>query len=168
MISKDLIFIYDNIDVNGLYDKTMEDNEDMVKLIPEIIKYEKGIWKEGKRKDKLVCKLLNIPDNLTTILRNLFLNKNDEIGFKIKIKKFNENNNIKLKLKLKFSNVIMKIFNFGGYIEIEEGKEIKTIVKVRYEIKSLLGEEINKLIYSYVENKLNNYFIVKPINNGIF
>lgn len=165
MISKDLIFEYDNIDIWQLYNKTVENNNEMIKIIPEIVEYKQGTWKNEKRKDKLICKLLNIPENLRTIIRQIFLNKNDEIGCKLKIeKKVSADKTIirlKIKMKLKnmLSNLILKIFKFRVYIDIKR-EELKTIANVRYEINSLLINEINE----YIENKLNNYFISKIDN----
>ncbi len=165
MISKDLIFEYDNIDMWHLYNKTVEDNNEMIKIIPEIVEYKKGTWKNEKRKDKLVCRFLNIPENLISIIRQMFLNKNDEIGCKLKIEKKVSDDNTKIRLKLKMklknmlSNLILKIFKFRVYIDIKK-EDLKTVANVRYEINSLLMNEINE----YIENKLNNYFISKIDN----
>jgi len=164
MIFKDLIFTYD-ININELYNKTLEDNKEIITEIPEIVRYEQGIWNDKRRKDKIRLKMLNIPPDLIPILQNLFLNKNNEIDVKIKIKKtITKEEEIKLKIKIKLiniiSNMLFKLINFKIFINIKTNGDKGSIVNVRYEINSLLGDNIN----TYIENKINFYFINK-INN---
>ncbi len=167
MICKDLIFTYDNINSKDLYKYTIEDNENLIKIIPEIVKYQQGLWKkqEKKRKDKMKIRLLNLPE-IFFILRQLLLDKNNEFNCKIKIQKIIINNEINLKIKIKLynllSDLLLKLLHFRVFINIKNDQEInnKTIVTVRYEINSLLADDIN----TYIENKILSYFITKIDN----
>ena len=55
MIIKELFFKY-NIDFKKIYNLAIENNDDFIKIIPEIIYYKKGVWKDNKRNDFIKIK----------------------------------------------------------------------------------------------------------------
>jgi len=85
MLERELIFNY-KTSLSNIYDKGVEDNADLIAVIPEIIGYEQGRWDNGKRKDWMVYKMTDIPENLRKTIE-MFLNKEGEIRFRIKIYK---------------------------------------------------------------------------------
>ncbi len=168
MLERELVFNY-NTSLSRVYDKGVEDNAELVAIIPEIIGYEQGIWDNGIRKDGMVYKMTDIPEHLRRTIE-MFLNKDGEIRFRIKIeKRVDMDGIIKLKIKVKLYNllsrIIMKIIKTRVFIEmIAEGDGCK--VNVKYQINSLLSKTINDKLYEYIENKMTTYFI-KKIDNYI-
>jgi len=168
MLERELIFNY-KISLLKVYDKGVEDNSELVKIIPEIVGYEQWRWDSGKRKDWMVYKMTYIPENLRKTIE-MFLNKDGEIRFRIKIeKRVDMDGVIRLKVKVKLYNflskIIMKIIRTRVFIEmIAEDDGCKIVVK--YQINSLLSKTINDKLYEYIETKLSNYFI-KKIDNYI-
>ena len=168
MLERELLFEYD-LKLPEIYMKTVEENEEMVKIIPEIIGYEQGKWENGIRKDGIIYKMTNIPENLKYTIQ-MFLNNNQEIKFKLKIeKRIDMDGIIRLKIKVKLYNllskIMMKIVKTRIFIDMmENGEGCKIIVK--YQINSLLNKNINDLLYEFIENKIHNYFI-KKIDNYI-
>ena len=43
MIEKQLLFNY-NLNFKNIYDLAIENNDEFIKVIPEIILYDKGVW----------------------------------------------------------------------------------------------------------------------------
>ena len=168
MLERELIFNYNTSLVN-VYDKAVEDNGELVKIIPEIVGYEQGKWENGIRKDMIIYKMTDIPENLRTTIE-MFLNKEGEIRFKLKIeKRVDMDGVIRLRVKVKLYNllskIVMKIIKTRIFIEMMvEGEGCKIIT--RYQINSLLSKSINERLFDYVETKLCNYFI-KKIDNYI-
>jgi hypothetical protein len=168
MLERELIFNY-KTSLSNIYDKGVEDNADLIAVIPEIIGYEQGRWDNGKRKDWMVYKMTDIPENLRKTIE-MFLNKEGEIRFRIKIyKQIDMEGVIRIKVKVKLYNflskIIMKIIKTKVLIEmIGDGNGCK--INVKYRINSLLSKTINDKLYEYIETKMTNYFI-KKIDNYI-
>jgi len=91
------------------------------------------------------------------------------IGIKIKINRDIFNDKIILKTKLKLHGFIGKLINnvvslHSNFIisSCNDEENIKTNIKVNYEIKSMLmTEEISDKISFHIQNKLENYYIKK-------
>lgn len=170
MLERELIFEYPNITLDELYMKTLENNVELIKVIPEITRYMQGKWADGIRRDEIIYKLTDIPENLNSTIQ-MFLDNNGEIRLGIKIEKRTDiNGTIKLKIKVKvfniLSKIIMKIVKTRIYIDMAKIGDNITNVIVKYQINSLLSKSINDILYKYIETKLNDYFI-KKIDNYI-
>lgn len=166
MINQELFFKY-NINFNNIYDLSLENNEGFIKVIPEIVFYEKGTWKNNKRKDFIKINISDIPYDLRCII-DMMRDANGLIGIKIKIKKEFTDNVIIIKTKLKLNGIIGKLINNAVNLRanfiINNEDNIKTNIKVNYEIKSfLINEEMSEKINNHIQSKLENYYI-KNIN----
>ena len=106
MIVKELFFNY-NLNYNKVYDLALEDNDEFIKIIPEIVFYEKGNWINNKRKDYIKINISDIPYDLRFIIDMMRDNKG-LIGIKIKIKKEALDDKIIIKTKLKLNGFIGK------------------------------------------------------------
>jgi hypothetical protein len=165
MISKDLTFTYD-LNYNDLYNLTLEENDEFIKVIPEIVYYEKGIWKNNKRIDKIMINITDIPYDLRIII-DMMRNKQGFIKIKIKFYKEIIDNKIIINTKLKLYGVIGTLINnainLNSNIELINDNDIITNVNVNYQIKSLLFNDLNERINFHIQQKLENYYI-KNIN----
>lgn len=166
MINQELFFKY-NINFHNIYDLALENNEEFIKVIPEIVSYQKGTWKNNKRKDFIKINICDIPYDLRCII-DMMRDTNGLIGIKIKIKRELFNDKIILKIKLKLYGIIGSLINnaisLQSIIIINNEDNIKTNIKVNYIIKSLLlNDEISEKINIHIQNKLENYYI-KNIN----
>ena len=164
MIVKELFFNY-NLNYNKVYDLALEDNDEFIKIIPEIVFYEKGNWINNKRKDYIKINISDIPYDLRCIIDMMRDNKG-LIGIKIKIKKEALDDKIIIKTKLKLNGFIGKLINNAVNLRvnviINNEDNIKTNIKTNYEIKSIfMNEEISEKISSHIQFKLENYYIKK-------
>ena len=163
MISKDLILNY-QLNYNDLYYLTLEENNEFIKIIPEIIYYEKGIWKNNKRIDKITINIVDIPYDLRIII-DMMRNKKGFIKMKIKFYKEILDNKIIIKSKLKLYGVIGALINnainIKSIIELSNDNDNDNItnVKANYQINSLLFNDLNERINNHIQQKLENYFI---------
>lgn len=171
MIQKELYFEYD-INYNYLYDITVNNNSEILKIINELKEYRQGIWKEDKRKDVIHFKFKDAP---------LEVIKDGNIPLKLKIKLLeytNENIKCQIKIRLlnKLLNIISKIINTKIYFELININDKQSKVIIRYIIKTLLPADLNDKIENYIDDKINNNFVKKidcylkeltiKINNG--
>jgi hypothetical protein len=166
MINQELLFKY-NINFHNIYDLALENNKEFIKVIPEIVFYQKGTWKNNKRIDFIKINIFDIPTDLNYII-NMMKDNNGLIGIKIKIKKILFDDKIIIKTKLKLEGyigcLINNAVNLQSTIIINNEDNIKTNIKVNYIIKSfLINEEMSKKINIHIQNKLENYYI-KNIN----
>jgi len=164
MIVKELFFNY-NLNYNKVYDLALENNDEFIKIIPEIVFYEKGNWINNKRKDYIKINISDIPYDLRCIIDMMRDNKG-LIGIKIKIKKETLDDKIIIKTKLKLNGFIGKLINNAVNLRvniiINNEDNIKTNIKTNYEIKSIfMNEEISNKISSHIQSKLENYYIKK-------
>lgn len=162
MIVKDLFFNY-NLNFNKVYNLALEDNDKFIKIIPEIVFYEKGNWINNKRKDFIKINISDIPHDLICII-DMMKDYNGFIGIKIKIKKETLDNKFIIKTKLKLNGFIGKLINnavnLRSTIFINNDDNNKTNIKVNYEIKSIfMNEEMSDKISSHIQFKLENYYI---------
>lgn len=161
MISKDLIFNY-QLNYNDLYNLTLEENDEFIKIIPEIVYYEKGIWKNNKRIDKIMINIIDIPYDLRIII-DMMRTKKGFIKMKIKFYKEILDNKIIIKSKLKLYGIIGTLINnainINSNIELINDNDIITNVKANYQIKSLLFNDLNERLNNHIQQKLENYFI---------
>ena len=162
MIIKELFFNY-NLNYNKVYDLALENNDDFIKIIPEIVFYEKGNWINNKRKDCVKINISDIPHDLRCIIDMMRDNKG-LIGIKIKIKKETLDDKIIIKTKLKLNGLIGRLINNAVNIRstfiINNDENIKTNIKVNYEIKSIfMNEEMSDKISSHIQFKLEKYYI---------
>lgn len=166
MIHQKLFFKY-NINYNEVYNLALENNEDFIKVVPEIVLYEKGTWKNNKRKDFIKINISDIPYDLRCII-DMMRDNNGLIGIKIKIKKEILNDkiiiNIKLKLNGLIGGLINNMINLKANFIIKNDNNIKTNIDVIYEINSIIiNDEMSEKINSHIQKKLENYYI-KNIN----
>ena len=170
MITKELLFNYNN-NFKDIYNLAIEDNDEFIKVIPEIVLYEKGVWFEIEdsdcvyRKDKVWIDIADIPYELRLII-DMIRDKNGYIGLKITIKKIIENDNlINIKVKIKINGflgrIIEKFITIITNINIINIDNVKTDVKINYEIRSKFPNDLNDMIDNHIENKLQNYYIKK-------
>lgn len=163
MIIKELYFKY-NIDCHKIYNLAIENNDDFIKIIPEIIYYKKGVWKDNKRTDLIKINICDIPNELKYII-DMMRDNAGFIGIKIKIKKEILEDKIILKTKLKLHGFIGKLIN--NVVSLRANFIItscndETNVKVNYVIKSMLmTEEISDKISYHIQKKLEEYYIKK-------
>ena len=169
MIEKELLFNY-NLNFKNIYDLAIENNDEFIKVIPEIIFYDKGVWINDDiyRKDKVWINIADIPYHLRGVI-DMIRDKKGLIGLKIKIKKiFNNDKEIHLRIKLKLNGflgrIIEKFLKIISNINIIYEEDFKTVVKVHYQIKSTFPNDLNDNIDNHIQNKLNNYYI-KNIDN---
>lgn len=169
MIEKELVFNY-NLNFKDIYNLAVENNDEFIKIIPEIILYDKGVWMKDDiyRKDKLLINIADIPYDLRSVI-DMIRNKKGLIGLKIKIKKMlNTDKEIYLRIKLKLNGflgrIIEKFLKIISNINIIYKEDFETEVKVRYQIKSMFPNDLNDKIDNHIQNKLNNYYI-KKIDN---
>ncbi len=169
MIEKELVFNY-NLNFKDIYNLAVENNDEFIKIIPEIILYDKGVWMKDDiyRKDKLLINIADIPYDLRSVI-DMIRNKKGLIGLKIKIKKIlNTDKEIYLRIKLKLNGflgrIIEKFLKIISNINIIYKEDFETEVKVRYQIKSMFPNDLNDKIDNHIQNKLNNYYI-KKIDN---
>ena len=166
MIEKELIFNY-NLNFKNIYDLAIENNNEFVKIIPEIILYKKGVWINDDiyRKDKLWINISDIPYELRCVI-DMIRDKKGLIGLKIKIKKIlNNDKEIRLIIKLKLNGylgqIIENFLKIISNINIIYKEDFKTEVKVHYQIISMFPNDLNDKINNHIQNKLNNYYIKK-------
>ena len=169
MIEKELVFNY-NLNFKDIYNLAVENNDEFIKIIPEIILYDKGVWMKDDiyRKDKLLINIADIPYDLRGVI-DMIRDKKGLIGLKIKIKKIlNIDKEIHLRIKLKLNGflgkIIEKFLKIISNINIIYKEDFETEVKVRYQIKSMFPNDLNDKIDNHIQNKLNNYYI-KKIDN---
>lgn len=169
MIEKELVFNY-NLNFKDIYNLAVENNDEFIKIIPEIILYDKGVWMKDDiyRKDKLLINIADIPYDLRSVI-DMIRNKKGLIGLKIKIKKIlDTDKEIYLRIKLKLNGflgrIIEKFLKIISNINIIYKEDFETEVKVRYQIKSMFPNDLNDKIDNHIQNKLNNYYI-KKIDN---
>ena len=169
MIEKELVFNY-NLNFKNIYNLAVENNDEFIKIIPEIVVYDKGVWMNDDiyRKDKLLINIADIPYDLRGVI-DMIRDKKGLIGLKIKIKKIlNTDKEIYLRIKLKLNGflgrIIEKFLKIISNINIIYKEDFKTEVKVRYQIKSMFPNDLNDKIDNHIQNKLNNYYI-KKIDN---
>lgn len=169
MIEKELVFNY-NLNFKDIYNLAVENNDEFIKIIPEIILYDKGVWMKDDiyRKDKLLINIADIPYDLRSVI-DMIRDKKGLIGLKIKIKKIlNTDKEIHLRIKLKLNGflgkIIEKFLKIISNINIIYKEDFETEVKVRYQIKSMFPNDLNDKIDNHIQNKLNNYYI-KKIDN---
>jgi hypothetical protein len=169
MIEKELVFNY-NLNFKDIYNLAVENNDEFIKVIPEIVLYDKGVWMKDDiyRKDKLLINIADIPYDLRGVI-DMIRDKKGLIGLKIKIKKIlNTDKDIHLRIKLKLNGflgrIIEKFLKIISNINIIYKEDFKTEVKVRYQIKSMFPNDLNDKIDNHIQNKLNNYYI-KKIDN---
>jgi len=168
MLEKELQFVY-KLKLDDIYNRAVEDNSELISVIPEIIGYEQGKWLNGLRKDVMIYRMTDIPDGLKHTIK-MFIDDSNEIRFKLKIeKRIDMDGIIRLKIKVKLYNlisrIIMKIIKTRVMVEMMKYNDGCKIT-VKYQINSLLNKSINDKLYEYIENKLNTYFI-KKIDNYI-
>lgn len=161
MISKELFFLYD-MNFMDIYDLTLENNDGFIKIIPEIVFYQKGIWKDNKRIDIININITDIPDELSNII-SLMKDKNGFIKIKIKIYKFINDDKIIIKTKLKLQGIIGTLINNAVKVNlhflINNQEILKTDITVNYDIKSIFPHELDEKIINHVQHKLENYYI---------
>ena len=169
MIEKELVFNY-NLNFKDIYNLAVENNDEFIKIIPEIVVYDKGVWMKDDiyRKDKLLINIADIPYDLRGVI-DMIRDKKGLIGLKIKIKKIlNTDKEIHLRIKLKLNGflgkIIEKFLKIISNINIIYKEDFETEVKVRYQIKSMFPNDLNDKIDNHIQNKLNNYYI-KKIDN---
>ena len=169
MIEKELVFNY-NLNFKDIYNLAVENNDEFIKVIPEIVLYDKGVWMKDDiyRKDKLLINIADIPYDLRGVI-DMIRDKKGLIGLKIKIKKIlNTDKEIHLRIKLKLNGflgkIIEKFLKIISNINIIYKEDFETEVKVRYQIKSMFPNDLNDKIDNHIQNKLNNYYI-KKIDN---
>ena len=169
MIEKELVFNY-NLNFKDIYNLAVENNDEFIKVIPEIVLYDKGVWMNDDiyRKDKLLINIADIPYDLRGVI-DMIRDKKGLIGLKIKIKKIlNTDKEIYLRIKLKLNGflgrIIEKFLKIISNINIIYKEDFETEVKVRYQIKSMFPNDLNDKIDNHIQNKLNNYYI-KKIDN---
>jgi hypothetical protein len=169
MINKELFFKY-NLNFTNIYNLIVEDNEDFIKIVPEIVFYEKGIWNNNKRIDYININISDIPYELRTII-DMMRDKKGFIGIKIKIKKEFIQNKIIIKAKFKLIGLISKIVNNAIkfliniiFINIDD---FNTEIKINYSINSIFFNEFNEKINNHIQHKLENYYIKKIDNHFI-
>ena len=85
MIVKELLFNY-HLNYNKVYNLALENNDEFIKIIPEIVFYEKGNWINNKINDYAKINISDIPQDLICII-DLIRDSKGLIGIKIKIKK---------------------------------------------------------------------------------
>jgi hypothetical protein len=166
MIEKELTFNY-NLNFNNIYNLAVENNDEFIKVIPEIVLYEKGIWMNDDiyRKDKLWINIADIPYDLRGVI-DMIRDKKGFIGLKIKIKKIlNNDKEIHLRIKTKLNGflgkIIEKFLKIICNINIIYKEDFKTEVKVHYKIKSMFPNDLNDKINNHIQNKLTTYYIKK-------
>jgi hypothetical protein len=162
MIVKDLFFNY-NLNYNKVYNLALEDNDEFIKIIPEIVFYEKGNWINNKRNDYAKINISDIPYELRFIIDIIKDNKG-LIGIKIKIKKEVLDDKIIIKTKLILNGfigtLINNLVNLRSTIIINNDENIKTNINVNYNINSIfMNEEISNMISYHIQKKLENYYI---------
>jgi hypothetical protein len=157
MIFKELFFKY-NLNYLELIDLTLENNDEFIKVIPEIVFYIKGVWKNNIRKDFIKINITDIPYDLRTII-DMIRDDKGLIGIKIKIKKETFENKVIIKTKFKLNGVIGSIINNAIKIRANLIISNTTEIKVNYEIKSMLFDSLNDKINIHIQNKLENYYI---------
>jgi len=166
MIVKELFFKY-NLNYLTFYDLILDNNDEFVKVIPEIVFYQKGLWKNNKRIDIIKINITDIPTDLKTII-NLMKDNNGFIEIKIKIKKFFNDNNIILKTKFKLIGIIGSIINNAvklyANLYITNDNDLNTNITVNYTINSFILNDLNDKINFHIQSKLENYYI-KNIDN---
>ncbi len=158
MIEKELFFKY-NINYKYLFDITINNNSEILKIIDELKDYIQGYWKNDKRKDIIQFKIKDAP---------LEIFKDGNVPLKLKIKMINNNDylikyEIKIRLLNRLLNIISKIINTKFYFELININFKSTQITVKYQIKTLLPDEINNKIEIFIENKLNKF--IKKIDN---
>ena len=164
MIEKELRFHY-NQNFKYIFDITVNNNSEILKIIDDLREYKQGDWNNNKRKDIIQFTFNDIPDDFK-IITDLIIVDN-VIPLKVKIELI-ENNDKKIIMKIKsnlinkLANLIYKLINIKFYITIEDdGDGISTDVKIRYIIKSFLPKSFIAKIDNYINDKLNNRFIAK-------
>jgi hypothetical protein len=173
MIDKELLFNYD-MEMNKIYNITMEDNDSFIDNIEEIKEYKNGEWKNNKRKDNLLFDIKEIPSELNGIqeligIKEMIGMKGTIVPLKIKHllkKRDNDEINLKTKIKLRtfLGNTILKIVKIRAYIIMKYKDKNKTEVKVKYTIKNLLPKKISDKINNLIIDKIENNFVIKIDN----
>lgn len=162
MINKELLFKY-NINFHNIYDLALENNKEFIKVIPEIVDYNKGNWKNNKRNDFIKINISDIPFDLRSII-DLMRDPKGLIEIKVKIKKEIIDDKIIIKTKLKLNGFIGSLINNAVNLRanfiINNQENIKTNIKVNYEINSIfMNQEMSDKISSHIQFKLENYYI---------
>ena len=139
MIYQTLFFKY-CINFNEFYNLILENNDDLIKVIPEIVFYEKGTWINNKRKDFIKINVSNIPHDLKYLF-DLIKDNKGLISIKIKINKNYIDDKIFIKTKFKLlgliGSLINNTINIKANIIINNDNNIKTFINVNYEIQSI-------------------------------
>lgn len=166
MIEKELIFHY-NLNYKYLFDITVNNNSEILKIIDELKDYKQGVWKDNKRKDLIEFTVHDIPDIFKSLASAIIVD--NIIPLKIKYKLIqNDDKTIQMKLKAnllnKLANLILKFINLKIIATIDNIDSNSSNVKIKYIIKSILPKSIIEIFDTYIEKKLNNNFI-KKIDN---
>jgi len=152
---KELFFQY-FINKYDLFNFAVEDNDEFIRIIPEIVFYEKGKWKNNIRIDIIKINIVDIPFNLRTII-DMMRDKKGEIGIRIKIFKEIIDDKIIIKTKLKLNGIIGSLINKAINLKVKIEMINNTEVKLIYDLKSILQTEL----LNHIENKIENYYIKK-------
>ena len=166
MIEKELIFHY-NLNYKYLFDITVNNNSEILKIIDELKDYKQGVWKDNKRMDLIEFTVHDIPDIFKSLASAIIVD--NIIPLKIKYKLIqNDDKTIQMKLKAnllnKLANLILKFVNLKIIATIDNIDNHSSNVKIKYIIKSILPKSIIEIFDTYIEKKLNNNFI-KKIDN---
>lgn len=166
MIEKDLLFNY-HLNINDIFNLCIDDNDVMIKRIKEVVNYKQGEWKNNIKKDIVVLKLENIPNEIPEKLLKLILNDDGTIINKIKIKIIEKTDtyiNLKIKVKpianfLFKINDILKLTSIKATISLTQTEVKIAIINSNYKIKlKNITENVN-FIEKYMEELLNKLLI---------
>jgi hypothetical protein len=163
MIYQKLFFKY-GINFNKFYNLILENNDNLIKVIPEIVFYEKGTWINNKRIDFIKINVSNIPPDLKYLF-DLIKDNKGLISIKIKIDKNYIDDKIFIKTKFKLlgliGSLINNTINLKANIIINNDDNCKTNINVNYEINSIFlhNKELNDKINIHIQKKLENYYI---------
>jgi len=169
MIEGVINFTY-NTHINKILEITLYNNDDLIKTIEDIHYYERGEWKNNqtKRTDFIIMNFHKdaIPNELKSII-SLFIDKNDRIQSKYKVKiveKTNTKVKIKTSVKLinKLANLIFKLLRFKiKIIVLYDPINNFTSVEVIYKLKTSLPSSYHKYISDIIENTIKPNYIFK-------
>jgi len=159
-----------NTNIDNILEITVENNDKLVNTIKKIHHYERGQWKNNKTKrtDYIIgnVNIDNIPKELLSIL-SLFIDKNNRIHCKTKIKIVERNNNhvkIKINVKMvnKLANIIFKLLRFKVYVNLNYNSlNNNTSVEVIYKLKTTLPNSFNTYFNNVIENSFKPNYVYK-------
>jgi hypothetical protein len=163
MINNNLFFKYD-LNYLEIIDLALDNNDKFIEVIPEIVFYEKGIWNNNKRKDKIKINITDIPSDISNII-DMIKDKDGLIGIKIKILKEITNDNFIIKTKIKLNcgiigSLINKTITLKSKLVFSNINDKKTEIDVNYTINSIFFDNLlNNRINQHVQHKLESYYI---------